>query len=364
MTTAVAASKEKPIWSYFVVPLFALVLGVGAAYLTTDIYTAFNVFVLAILEISLSFDNAVVNASVLRHWDEKWRKRFLVWGILIAVFGMRLVFPIVIVAVAMGAPIWQWGDIANMAFTRPEEYFHHLESVSHLVDAFGAAFLGMVGLSFFLDATKDNHWLGPVEGLLAKAGQIEAVQAGVTLLGIAAVSQYLPANLQHGYLLAGVFGIVTFVAVKALGTLLGGGDADEETQAAGVSDVPGKVIQASVGGFLYLEVLDASFSFDGVIGAFAITNVLLWIMVGLGIGALTVREMTVLATDRGALAEFKFLEHGAFYAIIALAVIMGLKPIVHTPEWFTGTVGAAMIGVAFLHSWFERQAEKKAALAA
>lgn len=345
-------TTQKSVWSYLAIPIVLTILGVGAAYYFGGVILAQAVFALILMEISLSFDNAVVNATVLRHWDEVWRKRFLFWGILIAVFGMRLIFPIVVVGFATGTPVLEWGGIIDMAINRPEQYHHELEAVAHMVDGFGGAFLMMVGLAFFVDATKDTHWLGPVEGLLTKAGQIEAVSAGLTLGGALLVSQRLPATLQHEYIMAAIIGVITFVGVKAIGVGLGGGDDGEEADAAQVSDgVGGKIIKAGIGGFLYLEVLDASFSFDGVIGAFAITNSLPWIMVGLGVGAFAVRELTIMAVDRGTLTEFKFLEHGAFYAIIALATIMLIKPLWHAPEWLTGTIGASFILVAFLHSY-------------
>ncbi len=344
------------------IPLILTAIAVPAAYYFGGFILAQAVLALIVMEISLSFDNAVVNAHVLENWDEKWRKRFLFWGILIAVFGMRLIFPIVIVGVAMGTPITEWGAVVNMALNNPEEYHHQLEAVAHMIDGFGGAFLAMVGFAFFLDATKDTHWLGPVEGLLAKAGQIEAVQAALTLGGVLLISGYMPEALRLEYVVAAVVGILVFVGVKAVGTLLGGGDEDGEADSAQVSsDVAGKVIKAGIGGFLYLEVLDASFSFDGVIGAFAITNSLIWIMVGLGIGAFAVRELTILAVDRGTLTEFKFLEHGAFYAILALATIMLVKPVWHSPEWLTGSIGAGLILVAFFHSWLENRKEARAA---
>ena len=93
---------------------------------------------------------------------------------------------------------------------------------------------------------------------------------------------------------------------------------------------------------IYLEVLDASFSFDGVIGAFALTHNLFIIAIGLGIGAMYVRSMTIMLVERGTLAEYRFLEHGAFYAIIALSVIMFVQPLMHIPEVITGLVGAVV----------------------
>jgi hypothetical protein len=106
-------------------------------------------------------------------------------------------------------------------------------------------------------------------------------------------------------------------------------------------------------GFLYLEILDASFSFDGVIGAFAITGNIFLIMIGLGIGAMFVRSLTIWMVEKGVLSEYKYLEHGAHYAIGVLAVIMLLKIFMHIGEVLTGTLGLGLLAVAFLHSKFE-----------
>lgn len=114
----------------------------------------------------------------------------------------------------------------------------------------------------------------------------------------------------------------------------------------------GAVVQQGILGFLYLELLDASFSFDGVIGAFAITNYLPVIALGLGVGALFVRSMTLHLVSTGKLAEYRYLEHGAFYAILVLAGLMFTSGMgVEIPEWITGLLGGAIILGSFLHSW-------------
>jgi hypothetical protein len=107
--------------------------------------------------------------------------------------------------------------------------------------------------------------------------------------------------------------------------------------------------------FLYLEVLDASFSFDGVVGAFAISKNILIIMAGLGIGALYVRSLTILLVDKGTLAAYRFLEHGAFYAIGALAATMLIGTFLHIPEYITGLLGAAFIGLSVISSVLYRK---------
>jgi hypothetical protein len=293
------------------------------------------VFVLGILEVSLSFDNAVVNATVLKDMDEKWRRRFLTWGILIAVFGMRIVFPVAIVAIAAHlGPI----EAIRLAATQPEQYEHYIEAAHIGISGFGGAFLAMVGLKFFFDSDKDVHWIGVVEKNLSRLSSIPAIEIGVLLGALWAISAQLPAEEANVFLIAGIAGLLTFIGVEAIGELLGG-ETDEVT---------GVVVRSGAAAFLYLEVLDASFSFDGVIGAFALSNNIFIIALGLGIGAMFVRSMTIMLVDKGTLAEYRFLEHGAFWAIIALAIIMLLSAIpgVHIPETITGLIGAVLIGMS------------------
>ena len=291
-------------------------------------------FVLGILEISLSFDNAVVNASVLKDMDAKWRRIFLTWGILIAVFGMRIIFPVAIVAVAASlGPI----EAIRLAASEPETYERLINEAHVGIAGFGGAFLAMVGLKFFFDADKDIHWIDAIERHLTKLSSVPALEIGVVLLALYGVSTLLPADDAMTYLTAGIFGLLIYIAVDALGNVL-----------EGTKDATGVVVRSGLASFLYLEVLDASFSFDGVIGAFALSNNLFIIALGLGIGAMFVRSMTVMLVDKGTLAEYRFLEHGAFWAIIALAIIMLLSAYegLHIPETVTGLIGAMLIGLA------------------
>lgn len=292
--------------------------------------------ILGVMEVSLSFDNAVVNASVLKTWSNFWQRLFLGVGILIAVFGMRLLFPLVIVAAAADLGI---GEVWNMALHQPDQYAAHLSSHHAEVAAFGGVFLLLVFLNFLMDEEKELHWLGNVERKLASFGRIGSVPVllalGAALAGTALVE---PAH-RMAVLTAGVWGVLTYVGVDALGNLL---EKEEETDV----DVGRIVKQGGIGAFIYLEVLDASFSFDGVIGAFAITNDVVIIMLGLAIGAMFVRSLTVYLVRQGTLDEFVYLEHGAHYAIGVLALIMLASMKYHIPEIFTGLVGIAFIGAS------------------
>ena len=298
--------------------------------------TAFIVGVLGVLEVSLSFDNAVVNATVLERMTPIWRHRFLTWGIAIAVFGMRLVFPLLVVSVvAWIGPF----EALRLAAFHPADYARILTSAHVPLGAFGGAFLGTVCLKYFFDAEKEVHWVRSLESRLARLGKIEAVELGVVLLAVWACSHGVPAPQRAGFLAAGVFGIVAYIAVDGLGAAM---ELEE--------DARHDLHRASAASFLYLEVLDASFSFDGVIGAFALTNNLFVIAIGLGIGAMFVRSLTVLLVDRGTLASYRFLEHGAFYAIGALAALMFAGTIVDVPEVVTGLVGAGFIALSLRSS--------------
>ncbi len=298
--------------------------------------TTFIVAVLAILEVSLSFDNAVVNAVVLKKMTPVWRHRFITWGIAIAVFGMRIVFPLIIVAIIIRIdPI----SALVMAATDPDRYSHILTSAHVSVSAFGGAFLAMVGLKHFFNHEKDVHWIGVIERPLTRLGRIEAVELGLVLLVLYFVSTWLVRAEQIEFLVAGLFGLVTYIAVDGVSALL---NVDPV--------VSGEVVRSGAASFLYLEVLDASFSFDGVIGAFALSNNLFIIAIGLGIGAMFVRSLTIMLVERETLASYRYLEHGAFYAIIALALMMFLGAVVHIPEVVTGLIGAGFIVTAFLDS--------------
>jgi len=304
--------------------------------------------VLGIMEVSLSFDNAVVNASVLRHWSEFWRKLFLTVGILVAVFGMRLLFPLLIVSLATGLGLL---DVWHMATNAPQEYSRYLTGAHAQVAAFGGAFLLLVFLNFLFDDQKELHWLGWIEEKLGQHGT-ESLAVLLTLAAVFACVSLVAAEAQYTVLTAGVVGVIIYLAVGWISSLLEEDepDEDDDTTEAGVAPVVAAVAKGSIGGFLYLEVLDASFSFDGVIGAFAITTDVVVIMLGLAIGAMFVRSLTVFLVHKGTLDEYVYLEHGAHYAIGILAVIMLASVKYHIPEWFTGLSGVAFIAVSLWSS--------------
>jgi hypothetical protein len=306
------------------------------------------IFVLSILEVSLSFDNAVVNASVLKDMDEIWQRRFLTWGIAFAVFGMRVVFPLAIVAIAAGIGPMQAIDLS---LNDPLEYERLVSSAHVGIAGFGGAFLAMVGLKFFFDGEKDIHWISAVESYLARFSALPAAEIALLLLAMWGISTMLPPEDALTFLVSGMLGLVTFIAVEGISTIL---EMKEEA-----ARMRGAVVRSGLGGFLYLNILDASFSFDGVIGAFALSNNMVVIALGLSIGAMFVRSMTIHLVKKGTLAQYRFLEHGAFWAIIVLGAIMLLSAKFHIPETITGLIGAALIGLSLW--WSIRHQKQQAA---
>lgn len=307
------------------------------------------IVVLSVLEISLSFDNAVINASVLKEMDEVWQKRFLTWGIAFAVFGMRVVFPLAIVAIAAGlGPL----ETLDLSLNNPTEYERIVSSAHVGIAGFGGAFLAMVGLKFFFDLDKDVHWIDVIERRLSAVAALPAIEIALLLLALWGISTMLPEEEALTFVVAGILGLVAFIAVEGINAYL---ELREEK-----ARLAGAMVRSGLGGFLYLNVLDASFSFDGVIGAFALSNNMIVIALGLSIGAMFVRSMTIHLVKQGTLTQYRFLENGAFWAIIALGAIMLLSAKFHIPETITGLIGAILIGLSLWWSVIHQRRENAA----
>ncbi len=321
--------------------------------------------ILGILEISLSFDNAVVNATVLERMDPFWQRIFLTIGVLIAVFGMRLVFPLIIVGVTAHLNPIEAFELAlqQRPATDPTSYAALLNAAYPQIAAFGGTFLLMLFLDWLFD-DRDIRWLSWLEKPLAKIGQLSRLSIVIAVVVLVVMSETLATD-PNVVLTAGALGLVTYLLVNGLGEFFDqNGDEDEaEAQVEGKADPAGA--RASSGPsqlakatgraglflFLYLEVLDAAFSFDGVIGAFAITTDPILIALGLGlIGAMFVRSLTVFLVRKGTLADYVYLEHGAHWAIGALSVILLVGIGYHIDEIITGLIGVGFIVAAFLSS--------------
>src|SRR5664279_3265360 len=322
------------------------------------------VAILAVLEVSLSFDNAVVNATVLVRMNAFWQKIFLTVGVAIAVFGMRLVFPLLIVGItAKLNPV----EAIRLALQKGDPnkhgtYGYLLHQAHPAIAAFGGVFLLLLFLDFIFEE-REITWLTPVEKALARIGKLDQLSVVASLVGLVVTAYTLaPDNKVSTVLVSGVLGMATYLVVNSLGEFFdvdaeAGVDADSATDPDGadVAKSAGKQVVGAVGKaafflFLYLEVLDASFSFDGVVGAFAITSDPIVIAIGLGIGAMFIRSLTVFLVRKGTLAEYVYLEHGALWAIGALAVVLLITIKYDVPEVVTGLIGVGFIGAALVSS--------------
>lgn len=315
------------------------------------------VAVLIVLEVSLSFDNAVVNAKVLKRMNQFWQTIFLTVGILIAVFGMRLVFPVLLVSATAGISPAQaialaiaGGDIET-----PGTYANLVNDAHPAIAGFGGMFLMMLFLDWLFE-DKEHHWLAWLERPLEKIGKLDQLSVVIALTSLV-IADLALADTKHSgqVLISGVLGVVTYLLVNGLGNLFESTGADDTEdgdveRATGPSETAKTAGKAGFFLFLYLEVLDASFSFDGVIGAFAITQDIWIIMIGLGVGAFWIRSLTVYLVRKGTLDNYVYLEHGAHWAIGALATILLLTIHFHISEIVTGLVGVGFILSAFINS--------------
>lgn len=305
----------------------------------------FAVLVLAVIEITFSFENAVVNAKVLSGMHRVWQIIFLTLGIAVAVFGMRMILPLLIVSVTADINM---ASVLDLALNHPDEYSHKLHEAHSVIAAFGGTFLLMIFLHFLFE-DREVHWFDELE---RPARKLNTQWVGPIMIALASLSVasivFAPHDIKKVFL-AGLSGLGIYAIIKLL---------SDKFQSSGESAVvksskrgaAGHMLRTGIFSFVYLELLDASFSFDGVVAAFAITKNVLLIAAGLGIGAIFVRSLTVYLLRRGTLARYIYLEHGAFYAVGTLAIVMLVSIGHEIPSFITGTVGVSIIGLSLISS--------------
>ncbi len=333
---------------YFGSSYLITIAGIIGAYLWgehvqngTGLACVFIAAVLAVLEVSLSFDNAVVNAMKLEHMSEKWRHRFITWGILIAVFGMRFVFPLAVVAIFAKLNIL---TVLTMALSDVNQYAHYLELTHAPIVTFGGCFLMMLFWDYFTEKGKEVHWLAFLEKPLLSLSKIKGICTILTLLALGLLLIEIPADIRISVLKSGLAGIVIYLGIDGLAEWL---EKRQEERAKLCADT---VKCSGLVGFLYLELIDASFSLDGVLGAFALSKDIIIITIGLFIGAMFVRSLTIMLVEKKTLNQYRYLEHGAHWAIGLLAVLMFVSTVKHVPEVITGLLGFIIILAAFISS--------------
>jgi hypothetical protein len=318
---------------HFLIPVVVTLLSLALVFYFSSLAGVLAVLILIVLEVTLSFDNAVVNAKVLEQMNEVWRKRFITWGIWIAVFGTRIVLPIIIVSLVSGINII---EVLNLAVYYSNEYAAELQKAHYSIASFGGSFLMLVALAYFIDERKDIDWLERIEKFLKKFGQIQSFEIAFVMTILLALTFFNPTHASE-ILFSGIIGIILFILMQGLTSSLGKG-------------IQTGVAASELYLFLYLNVLDSAFSLDGVIGAFAISTNLLIIAVGLGIGAYFVRTLTLYMVEQKTLSHLRYLEHGAHWAILGLGTCMLLNLVVHITELVIGCIGLVFVSFSYYSS--------------
>lgn len=334
--------------NYFGGSFIVTIIGIIAAYMWGEHIHAGSGFacvfiacVLAILEVSLSFDNAVVNAMKLENMSEKWRHRFITWGILIAVFGMRFLFPLAVVSIFAKVHV---SEVLNMALNNVHQYAHYLELTHAPIVTFGGAFLLMLFMDYNTEKGKEIFWIKPVEQFLHRLYKVKGICTLTVLAVLGLLLTQTPEEMKQPVLCSGIAGIIIYLIIDGLAEWL---ERRHEARAKLCADT---VRCSGLVSFLYLELIDASFSLDGVLGAFALSQDIIIITIGLFIGAMFVRSLTIMLVEKKTLKQFLYLEHGAHWAIGTLAILMFVSTRIEVPEVVTGTLGLLFIVSSLISS--------------
>lgn len=355
--------KQKSTLSYFNTFFLFFAISVIIEFFYMGILGVAQGTTLTILELSLSFDNAVVNALILANMPPLWRRRFLTWGMLIAVFGVRLISPILIVFATTDL---SFIESFSLAINNPAEYEKVIMASHHIVMAFGGIFLLMIFLSFLFNENKDVHWIQIIEKYASRWSSVGDLKILIAILTVAIIGFYSPSEIlidgvlkqidKADIILPMIYGILLFLSIEFLRGILEDDGTKHDTKNAEserekIEHVANsKLAKGGLASFIYLELIDMSFSFDGVLGAFAVSQNIIIIMLGLGAGAFAVRNLTILMVDRGTVAEYKYLEHGAMWSIGLLATSMIVQIFVHLPHGLIITFAIIPIAIAFIHS--------------
>ncbi|MDY0188963.1 MAG: DUF475 domain-containing protein [Syntrophus sp. (in: bacteria)] len=294
---------------------------------------------LALFESITSIDNAIINAETLQTMQPKARRWFLTWGILIAVFLVRGVLPWLIVWV-MAPGVGPWEALTASLTGDPAALKAIQESSPVLLMGGGVFFIFLFCHWIFLEPKKIGL---PVEVIIARQGAWFYAVVSVFLTAIVWFTLKESPMLAFG----AVVGSTAFFIVHGFKRYA-------EEQEARI--LTGDVHMTDIGKVLYLEVIDLTFSIDGVVGAFAFTLSVPLILLGNGIGAIVVRQLTFYGVDR--IKKYVYLKNGAMYSVFVLGCVMLAHGFgVHVEEWITPVVTFLIVGYFFLKSsWHARKA--------
>jgi len=295
---------------------------------------------LVVFEVISSVDNAIVNAHVLKTLPEKYRKIFLVWGLILAVFVVRGLLPFLIV----------WGvnpglsmtEVFGFVFSGDPSVAESVEKSKPILLLGGGIYLFLVFLSWLFLEEKKYAFL--VEHFIHRNGVWFYAISSIALTTVT----WFALKLNPMLALSASIGATAFFITDGFKK-----NAEEQEKRL-VTDTS----MSAWSKILYLEVLDASFSIDGVVGAFAFTISVPLILIGNGIGAFVVRELTIRGIDL--IAKFAYLKNGAMYSIGFLGGIMILESFGrHFPFWMAPLNTFLLLGIFLFLSWKEIKEERE-----
>lgn len=296
--------------------------------------TLITVLGLVVFEVISSIDNAIVNASVLKTLPEKYRKIFLFWGLLFAVFAVRGILPFVIVWLVN--PALSFTQVFAFAFSGDPQMVEYVEKSKPILLLGGGIYLYLVALSWLFLEEKKYAFLA--EHFIHRNSVWFYAISSISLTLITFVALKINPALALSASIGATFFFITDGFKKNA----------EEQEKKLLTDSS----MSAWSKIMYLEVLDASFSLDGVIGAFAFTISVPLILIGNGIGALVVREFTIRGIDL--INKFAYLKNGAMYSIGFLGAIMILESLgQHFPFWLSPVNTFALLGIFLFLSWRE-----------
>ncbi|MCA9489626.1 MAG: DUF475 domain-containing protein [Myxococcales bacterium] len=283
---------------------------------------------LALFEVISSIDNAIVNATVLKTLPEKYRRLFLVWGLLVAVVIVRGVLPFLIVWLA--SPEMTLGETLHLVFSQPKKMEEALHTSKPLLLLGGGVYLLYVFLGWLFLEEKKYAFL--VEHFVHRQAVWFNAVAAIVMCAII----YFGVRGDNPMLaLSAAVGSMAFFVTD--GFRKNAEEAEERLQTQALS---------AWSKLLYLEVLDASFSIDGVIGAFAFTLSVPLILIGNGLGALVVREVTIRGVDL--VSKFAYLKNGAMYSIGMLGALMIAESFGHHFPFWVAPMNTLVLLFVFL----------------
>lgn len=296
---------------------------------------------LVLFETISSIDNAIINAEVLSTMGQWARRWFLTWGLLFAVVVVRFMLPWLIVWI--GTPSLGPIGALTATFSSDPQVIEAIEAFAPILLIGGGTFLVFLFL----------HWIFLEEKHFGLRGECYIASKGVWFFAI--VSILLAAlvwfALKRDPMMAfgAVIGSTAFFIVH--GFRQNAEEQERKMMGGNISDISK---------LFYLEVIDATFSIDGVVGAFAFTLSVPLILIGNGIGALVVRELTIRNVER--IKRFVFLKNGAMYSIMVLGIIMIADSFgVHIPAWLSPVATFGIVGFFLAKSIrFIREQEKNA----